>query len=109
MREVILRSDGNTVDLPVAQAESYDADAKVLKSAGLSDLYIQRIAYVSGTSQPEYIGLAKPGTATSSAGWQIKKIAYSGTDTVSILFADGDTKFDNIWDNRATPGVYVYS
>jgi hypothetical protein len=106
-RDVITKSDGTTVDIPKAEAESYDSNAKIMIRAGTSDSYIQRIAYVSGTSQPEYIGLAKPGTATSSAGWQIKKLTYSGTDVVSILFADGDTKFDNIWDNRSTS--YIYS
>lgn len=47
-----------------------------------------------------YIGQAKPGTATSSALWRIKKIdTTSGT---VITFADGDDLFDNVWDNRAS-------
>ncbi len=70
-------------------------------SSGIADLFITIIASVSGTSKLEYIGYAKPGTATSAASWQIKKISYSGNNTTSILFADGNTKFDNVWDNRA--------
>ena len=47
-----------------------------------------------------YVGHAKPGTATSSALWRVKKID-STTGTV-ITFADGDDLFDNVWDNRAS-------
>lgn len=65
-----------------------------------TDVFIQRIAY-NASSQPQYIGLAKPGTASSAAGWQIKRLSYSGTNVTVIEFADGDTKFDNVWDNRA--------
>lgn len=41
-----------------------------------------------------YMGVAKPGTAQSSALWQARKID-STTDTV-ITWADGDTLFDNV-------------
>jgi hypothetical protein len=46
-----------------------------------------------------YIGEALPGTSQSAAAWRIKRIdSSSGT---SILYADGDAQFDNIWANRA--------
>ena len=48
-----------------------------------------------------YIGDAVPGTAESAANWRIKKIVFSGTDSTTT-FADGDSAFDNIWDNRAS-------
>lgn len=48
-----------------------------------------------------YIGSAKLGTADSDASWQIRKIETSGNVT-SILYADGDRRFDNVWDNRAS-------
>lgn len=48
-----------------------------------------------------YIGSAKLGTADSAASWQIRKIETAGNVT-SILYADGDRRFDNIWDNRAS-------
>lgn len=47
-----------------------------------------------------YIGKAAIGTATSSAVWQVFKL-----DTTSGLvktWADGNAKFDNIYDNRAS-------
>jgi hypothetical protein len=46
-----------------------------------------------------YVGEALPGTATSASAWRIKKLdTTSGT---SIRWADGDTLFNNVWDNRA--------
>lgn len=48
-----------------------------------------------------YIGESSPGTATSLALWRIKKISVSGTLT-SIQFADGNDRFDNIWDDRVS-------
>lgn len=47
-----------------------------------------------------YVGEAKLESVTSDAVWQILKITKSGTVT-SILSADSDLRFDNIWDNRA--------
>lgn len=47
-----------------------------------------------------YVGQALPGTATTSATWSIKKIDTSSG--VIIKWADGDTNFDNVWNNRAS-------
>ena len=47
-----------------------------------------------------YIGEALPGTATSSASWSIKRLTETGDDLV-LVWADGNSDFDNIWDNRA--------
>jgi len=49
-----------------------------------------------------YKGEASPGTAVSSAAWRIQKISFQADGDVEILFADGDTSFDNVWDNRAS-------
>lgn len=48
-----------------------------------------------------YVGVAQPGTATSAASWQIKRILVSGAVT-QIQFASGNSLFDKIWDNRAS-------
>ncbi len=48
-----------------------------------------------------YIGYAAPNAATSAAVWRIIKITISGTVT-SLEYADGNGKFDNVWDNRAS-------
>ena len=46
-----------------------------------------------------YSGLAVPGTATSDAAWQIKRINNSTGD---IDWAGGTLAFTKIWDNRAS-------
>lgn len=46
-----------------------------------------------------YIGEAEPGTVFSAAAWRIKRSVETGPDIV-ITWADGDSDFDNIWDNR---------
>lgn len=48
-----------------------------------------------------YVGKAAIGSATSAAVWRISKITTSGTVT-QIMWADGDTASDNVWDNRAS-------
>lgn len=57
----------------------------------------QRIDSPSATVS--YIGYAAPGTLTSAAAWQIRKIDET-TGTI-INYADGNANFDNVWDNRA--------
>lgn len=52
----------------------------------------------SVTATTFYLGKASPGTATSSATWQIAKIDESSGTVVT--WCDGDTEFNNIWDNR---------
>lgn len=51
------------------------------------------------TASVKYIGLAMPGTTTSTAKWLIVRQTLSTGD---LDHADGDDKFDNIWDNRAS-------
>ena len=48
----------------------------------------------------DYVGEASTGTATSGALWRIKRVD-STTGTV-IQWADGNSNFDNVWDNRAS-------
>lgn len=47
-----------------------------------------------------YIGEASPGTATSGAGWRIKKVDETTADT-TIKYAGGGA-FTEVWDNRAS-------
>lgn len=48
-----------------------------------------------------YVGEAIVGSLTSQAVWKIKKLTVSGTIT-SVQYADGDSTFDNIWDDRVS-------
>ncbi len=46
-----------------------------------------------------YIGDAAAGTADAAASWRIKRLTNADN---TIIFADGNTNFDNIWTNRAS-------
>ena len=48
-----------------------------------------------------YQGWAVGSTATSAANWMIRRVSKSGSIT-SILWADGDQLYNNIWDDRAS-------
>jgi hypothetical protein len=47
-----------------------------------------------------YLGEAKLGSATSEAVWRIQKIIETGP-LLEILWADSDSNFDNVWNDRA--------
>ena len=63
--------------------------------------YAMRIAY-DASDNPQYVGEAPPGSATSSAVWRIKKVTWSDSKATAVEWADGNTKFDNVWDDRAS-------
>ena len=48
-----------------------------------------------------YVGTAPAGSSPSDPVWKIKQILTSGL-VLRILWADGDSQYDNIWDNRAS-------
>ena len=55
-----------------------------------------------GSSNLIYSGTALAGSAKASPAWQIKKYTYSGSNLTDVQFADGNTQFDNIWNNRTS-------
>ena len=61
------------------------------------------IAYDT-SNRTQYVGLAKPGSATASAVWQIYKLSYDATSggVAKRRYCDGDDKYDNIWDNYSS-------
>lgn len=46
-----------------------------------------------------YIGEASPGTLESAADWRIQRV---NTSTGKIHYADSNSEFDNVWDDRAS-------
>ena len=60
---------------------------------------VSAMAYDSN-GNVEYIGKTTPGTSKATAGWQIKKFSYTGSNVTDIQYSDGDIEFDNIWNNR---------
>jgi hypothetical protein len=48
-----------------------------------------------------YVGTAVPGASPSAPVWKIKQILTTGAD-LRILWADGNSQYDNIWDDRSS-------
>ena len=70
---------------------------------GSSSEYLVQVDEVSATLT--YIGRAAIGSADGAAVWQIQRLNTVGT-VMTIAWADGDTVFNNIWNNR---GALSYS
>jgi hypothetical protein len=70
-----------------------------------SDEYASRMEWSAG--KMIYLGECLPGKQLSpdEPWWRIRKYIYSGDDLVQILWADGTSAFNKIWDDRAT---YTY-
>lgn len=50
-----------------------------------------------------YLGLAIPGSLTSAPVWQIRHLIYDGSSNLlSLLYANGATDFNSVWDNRVS-------
>lgn len=63
---------------------------------------VEELTYIDvPTSSITYIGNALTGTATTAATWLIKKIVVTGNVT-SITYADGNSNYDNVWDDRGS-------
>lgn len=52
------------------------------------------------TANVTYVGKARAGEGTDGAVWQVQKVHDSSAGLI-ITWADGDTNFDNVWDDRA--------
>ena len=70
---------------------------------------IMNVSYGVG-DEPEYFGEAKPGTLDSDPAWRIYRYEYAtiegDLEVVGTRFAEGDTNFDKVWDDRED---YEYS
>lgn len=49
-----------------------------------------------------YFGFAAPGAATSEPVWEIRRFTLGLGGDITCEWADGDTEFDNVWDDRAS-------
>jgi len=59
------------------------------------------------SNNPIYVGEAGIGVLTSEAKWRIRKLTYDVNNNVtSIKWAGGTTRYDKVYDLRAT---YTYS
>lgn len=54
-----------------------------------------------GSGNLIYFGRAQESSPTSKACWEIQKLTYDGSgNLLTMLYANGEPTFKNIWDNR---------
>lgn len=82
--------------LPLPSGAATEATIAALSAE--SAAYLTRLDEASATIT--YVGQSVAGSATSSAVWRIKRL--DSTSGLVVLYADGDTNFNNVWDNRAS-------
>lgn len=75
-------------------------DGGTAYTAGSAPTYTTRLDETSTTSVT-YVGKAVVGSSEASAVWQIQKIDETGA-VMSIKFADGNSSFDNVWNDRVS-------
>lgn len=81
-----------------ATEEKQDSIITAINNISGGGDYITKVDVASGTIT--YVGVAVPTSTTSTAVWKIMRI--DTTSGVTILFADGNGNYDNIWDNRSS-------
>lgn len=82
------------LDIGSGSTESQVSAANPLPAAAPS----YALRYDEGATYT-YVGEAVTGTATASAIWRVKRLTNADN---TVVWADGDASFDNIWDNRAS-------
>lgn len=60
----------------------------------------QRVDEVSTSLM--YVGIAEVGAATSASTWRIFRVSSTAGVSPVVEWADGNSNFDNIFDNRAS-------
>ena len=84
--------------IPNVDSIALEVTQQLILNASAS-LYAVRVDEASTTVT--YVGYAAAGTNAASALWRIKRMTVSGNVT-TIEWADGNTNFDNVWNNRAS-------
>jgi len=83
-------------DFDVQTVEVSGKHVQLMASAGLTVRIDEGATYT-------YIGDAIPGADEADAIWRIKRLTNASN---TILWADGDSTFDNVWNDRATTITY---
>lgn len=86
-------------DVDAGTKRAMDVYVKGGSLGGASTEYETRLDEPSSTTT--YVGKAAIDSDPAGSVWQIKRILISGTETI-IEWADGDSSFDKVWDDRAS-------
>lgn len=98
-------SSGSGTVIAILKAVHAMLDALQIDTASLIALAEEAQDYTSRLDDAgggvTYVGKAPAGATPASASWQVKRLTESAGD-LTIEFADGNSSFDNVWNDRAT-------
>ncbi|MBU2346626.1 MAG: hypothetical protein KJ888_20745 [Gammaproteobacteria bacterium] len=86
-----------------------DFHLPITEGGGFDGVNIQRInasnmsikIEYDANDNPIYLGFASPGTAITTALWQIRKLTFDANNNItSMAYANGSPNFDSIWNAR---------
>lgn len=98
-------AEGATTDAAVHGDTAGTVSAKLRGLLAAGDNYTTLIDYTT-TASVWYVGKAAPGSSTSSAVWQIKRLTWSADGCTAIEYAGGSLNFTNKWTERVSPITY---
>lgn len=85
--------------VPVGKAAVAGTDLTDLPDAYTQEAPFQSWDDTTSSASYSYSCEAPVGTATSAAGWRISRYEYA---TGKTMYADGDTAYDNVADDRVS-------
>lgn len=91
---------------PYSSNDDYDVKKITTPDGDLQEVSVSSALTVRVDTDAtyKYVGWALPGTSESSADWRIAR--WKIANVQALLWADGDSEFDNVWSDRATL-IYV--
>lgn len=80
------------------------SDVAVTNFPSVQTVGLQSLAkiYDQVDSTTAYLGNAAVGSSQASAVWSIQKLVFTPAGGVTITWANGNSGFSNIWNNRAS-------
>lgn len=101
-------SDVNVLNFPASQTID-DGGLSITVDGSVSingTVDTEEVKYTTNLDQASptvmYIGNAVAGTSTASSSWRVKKLTFDVNGGFVMQWADGDTSFNNVWNNRAS-------
>lgn len=64
----------------------------------IEGLYASKVDFI--TEDEFYRGEAEPGSSSSGAVWRIRYVVIASDGDIVTTWADGNSDFDNVWDDR---------
>lgn len=98
-RLTITLSDGSVIDAGQINVQSNNSVVQVVQRGG-EDIVSYTTRYDQVSNTLAYKGEAAVGSEESYSSWRIQKLVFGVDGDVLITWADGNTNFDNVWENR---------